>query len=164
MLGGLGGLALAPAQSRGVRVVAACSGCGDRPLGREVGPHLGLPGVQSQELRGSRGLCHLNLEMLCKRGAGAAPWGVGENMTCGGSPRPEEAALRVNPRAQAGLGAPGPLLAGGLSELVPALPPWPSLRGIRNNRPQPEPATGSPTPMPPEMPLPKTAAGAGARG
>ena len=84
LLGGLGGLVLAPAQSRGVRVVAACSGCGDRPLGREVGPHLGLPGVQSPELRGSRGLCHLNLEMLCKRGAGAAPWGVGENMTCGG--------------------------------------------------------------------------------
>ena len=134
---------LAPAWSRGVRVVAACSGCGDRPLGREVGPHLGLSGVQSQELSGSRGLCHLNLRMLRKRGAGAAPWGVGENMTCGGPwspravPRPEEAALRVNPRAQAGLRAPGPLWP--VASLVPAFPPWPSLRDIRNNRPQPHP-------------------------
>ena len=114
-------------------------------MGREVDPHLGLSGVQSQELSGSRGLCYLNLVMLRKRGAGAAPWGVGENVTCRGPwspravPRPEEAALKVNPRAHAGLRAPGPPLASGLSELVPALPPWLSLRDIRNNRPQPHP-------------------------
>lgn len=135
-------------------------------LGVGTGPWAGRwvpPGpVRSSVTRagGSRGLCHLNLRMLRKRGAGAAP-GSREGVTCGGPwspravPRPEEAALRVNPRAQAGLRAPGPLWPVASPELVPL----PSRRG-------PPLGTSGITghsPLTPQY-APKPAAGAGARG